>query len=99
MDNILYSIIDSMLKGGHPVVATNYTAVRNNLKEYCDLASDAGETVIVTRKANKNVVIVSLERYNLMEKAIHNAEYLAKLDRSFEQLYAGEGQEHDLIEA
>ena len=80
------------------MVATNYTAVRNNLKEYCDLASDGGETVIVTRKANKNVVILSLERFNLMEKAIRNSEYLARLDRSFDQLYAGKGQEHELIE-
>ena len=80
------------------MVATNYTAVRNNLKNYCDMASDAGETVIVTRKAIKNVVILSLERFNLMEKAIRNSQYLAKLDRSFDQLYAGKGQEHELIE-
>ena len=80
------------------MVAVNYTAVRNNLKEFCDMATDEDETVIVTRKENKNVVIVSLERYNLMEKAIRNSEYLAKLDRAFDQLYAGKGQEHELIE-
>lgn len=80
------------------MVATNYTDVRNNLKDYCDMASDAGETVIVTRKANKNVVILSLDRFNLMEKTIQNLQYLAKLDRSFDQLYAGKGQEHELIE-
>jgi len=80
------------------MVATNYTTVRNNLKDYCDLASDGGETIIITRKANKNVVILSLERFNLMEKAIRNSEYLARLDRSFDQLYAGKGQEHELIE-
>ena len=80
------------------MVAANYTAVRNNLKEYCDMATDVGETVIVTRKADKNVVILSLERFNLMEKAIRNSQYLAKLDRAFDQLYAGKGQEHELIE-
>ena len=80
------------------MVATNYTAVRNNLKNYCDMASDEGETVIVTRKENKNVVILSLERFNLMEKAIRNSQYLARLDRAFDQLYAGKGQEHELIE-
>ena len=80
------------------MVAVNYTAVRNNLKEFCDMATDEDETVIVTRKENKNVVIVSLERYDLMEKAIRNSEYLAKLDRAFDQLYAGKGQEHELIE-
>ena len=80
------------------MIATNYTAVRNNLKGYCDLATNQNETVIVTRKENKNVVIMSLERFTLMEKAIRNAECLAKLDRSFEQLYAGKGREHELIE-
>ena len=80
------------------MVATNYTDVRNHLKDYCDLASEAGETVIVTRKANKNVVILSLERFNLMEKAIRNSQNLAKLDRAFDQLYAGKGHEHELIE-
>ena len=80
------------------MVATNYTAVRNNLKDYCDLATDSGETVIITRKANKNVVLLSLERYNLMEKEFRNAQYLAKLDRAFDQLYANKGQEHELIE-
>ena len=80
------------------MVATNYTNVRNNLKEYCDMAYDDGETIIVTRKENKNIVILSLERFNLMEKAIRNSQYLAKLDRAFDQLYAGKGQEHELIE-
>ena len=50
------------------MIAANYTAVRNNLKSYCDLASQ-GETVLVTRKENKNVVVLSLEQYNAMEKA------------------------------
>ena len=80
------------------MIATNYTDVRNIRKDYCDLASEAGETVIVTRKANKNVVILSLERFNLMEKAIRNSQYLAKLDRAFDQLYTGKGHEHELIE-
>ena len=63
------------------------------------MAYDAGETVIVTRKESKNVVILSLERFNLMEKEIRNSKYLDKLDRAFDRLYAGKGQEHELIEA
>ena len=80
------------------MVAVNYTAVRNSLKDYCDMATDGGETILVTRKANRNVVILSLERYNQMEKEIRNSQYLAKLDRAFDQLYAGKGHEHELIE-
>lgn len=51
------------------------------------------------RKADQNVVLISLDRYNEMEKELRNAKYLAKIERSFEQLYAGKGREHDLIEA
>lgn len=80
------------------MVAANYTSVRNNLKDYCDLATENGETVIVTRKEDRNIVIMSLDRYNDMEKEIRNAQYLAKIDRAFQQLYAGQGQDHDLIE-
>lgn len=80
------------------MLAANYSTVRNNLKDYCDKATDFHETVIVTRKDEKNVVILSLERYNQLEKAARNAEYLAMLDRSIAQLTAGKGQEHELIE-
>lgn len=38
--------------------------------------TDRGETVIVTRKAEKNVVIISEERFNELEKAERNAAYL-----------------------
>lgn len=80
------------------MLAVNYTTIRNNLKDYCDKATDFQETVIVTRKDEKNVVILSLERYNQLEKAARNAEYLAMVDRSMAQLEAGKGQEHELIE-
>lgn len=80
------------------MLAVNYSTIRNNLKDYCDKATDSQETVIVTRKDEKNVVILSLERYNQLEKAARNAEYLAMIDRSMAQLEAGKGQEHELIE-
>ena len=80
------------------MIAVNYSTVRNNLKDYCDKATDSYETVIVTRKDEKNVVILSLERYNQLEKAARNNEYLAMIDRGIAQLEAGRGQEHELIE-
>lgn len=39
---------------------------------------------------NKNVVIISEAKYNNLQKAKRNAEYLAHLDRSFDQLEQGE---------
>ena len=80
------------------MLAVNYSTIRNNLKDYCDKATDFQETVIVTRKDEKNVVIISLEKYNQLEKAARNAEYLAMIDRSMAQLEAGNGQLHELIE-
>ncbi len=80
------------------MLAVNYSTIRNNLKNYCDIATDAHETVIITRKDEKNVVLISLEKYNQLEKAARNAEYLAMIDRGIAQLEAGKGQQHELIE-
>ena len=80
------------------MLAVNYSTIRNNLKDYCDKVTDSQETVIVTRKDEKNVVIISLEKYNQLEKAARNAEYLAMIDRGIAQLEAGKGQRHELIE-
>lgn len=80
------------------MVAVNYSTIRNNLKNYCDKATDNDEIVIVTRKQEKNVVILSLDNYNKLMKAARNAEYLAMIDRAIDQLEAGKGQQHELIE-
>jgi antitoxin YefM len=80
------------------MIAANYTSVRNNLKEFCDLAVDHGETVIVTRKANRNVVLMSLDQYNALMKEVRNARYIEKIDRGFAAIAAGKGQIHELIE-
>lgn len=80
------------------MLAVNYSTIRNNLKTYCDEATDNNETVIVTRKDEKNVVILSLEKYNQLIKAAQNAEYLAMIDRGIAQLSSGKGQQHELIE-
>ena len=42
--------------------------------------------------------MMSLEKYNQLEKAARNAEYLSMIDRGMAQLEAGRGQEHELIE-
>ncbi len=71
------------------MLAVNYSTIRENLKAYCDKVTDDSETVIVTRKGEKNVVIISLEEWNALQKSAHNAEYLNKLDRSIADLKAG----------
>ena len=77
------------------MLAINYSTFRNNLKDYCDEASDNNQTIIVTRKKSKSIVIMSLDNYNQLMKNARNAEYLAKLDRSIEQIKNGFGQVHE----
>ena len=59
-------------------------------------------TLVMMDEAVKNMksgtVSEVIDLSDLSEKEIRNAQYLAKLDRSFDQLYTGKGQEHELIE-
>lgn len=71
------------------MIATKQMDIKANIKKYFDLAFN-GEPIIVSRKANKNVVIISETEYNNLQKAKRNAEYLAHLDRSFAQLEQGD---------
>lgn len=45
--------------------------------------------MVVPRKENKNVVILSEREYKEMEKARNNMAYLAKLDLADEQIRQG----------
>ncbi|MGV8905519.1 MAG: type II toxin-antitoxin system Phd/YefM family antitoxin [Acetobacterium sp.] len=74
------------------MLAVNYSTIRNNLKTYCDKVSDDFETVIVTRKDEKNVVMISLEEYNnLMENLfiMSNKKHYDRLVESKKQIEHG----------
>lgn len=71
------------------MLAVNYSTIRENLKSYCDKVTDQNETVIVTRKDEKNVVIISLAEWNSLQKALRNADYLGRLNRSVADVKAG----------
>ena len=83
------------------MLAVNYTNLRDNMKTYMDKVTDDYETMIVTRKNNKNVVMISEETYNnLMENVyvMGNKSNYDWLMESKEQLESGKFKEHDLIE-
>ena len=61
---------------------------RSNLKKYFDMAF-SGEPVIIPRKENRNVVILSEKEYKAMEKARNNEAYLKKLELAEQQLKEG----------
>ena len=71
------------------MLAANYTTLRNNLKDYCDQVCETRDTLIVTRKSEQNVVLMSLERFNELERQLRNAQYLAMLAESDRQLRDG----------
>ena len=60
------------------MIATKQMDLRANIKKYFDLAFN-GETIVVSRKENKNVVVISEQEYNELQRAKRNAEYLAAL--------------------
>lgn len=64
------------------MLAVKSMDVRDNFKDWCNRVIN-GETLIVSRPKNENVVIVSEKEYNEMAKAKRNAEYLAMLDRGY----------------
>ncbi len=67
------------------MITTKPLDFRSNLKKYMDSAFQ-GELVVIARPKNENVVMVSEKVYSDLIKAKQNAEYLARLDRSREQM-------------
>ena len=80
------------------MIATNYSEVRNNLKTYCDKATKDYETIIITRKNNENVVLMSEEEYNNLMENLYirsNLKYYQKLVESIKEVEKGNVKEHD----
>ena len=83
------------------MIATNYSEVRNNLKAYCDKATKDYETIIITRKNNENVVLMSEEEYNNLMENLYirsNLKYYQRLVESIKEAEKGNVKEHGLIE-
>ena len=70
------------------MLAVKSMDVRDNFKALCDKVFK-GETLIISRPKNENVVMLSEKEYNEMMKAKRNAEYLAMLDKSMQEAEAG----------
>ncbi len=83
---------------GHIGAKSRTLVIKYNFKSICDRVF-GGETIIVSRPKNENIVLLSEKKYEELERAQRNADYLAKLDRGFEQMKAGKLQYHELLEA
>ena len=83
------------------MLVVNYTTLRDNMKTYMDKVTDDYETMIVTRKNNRNIVMLSEESYNNMMENIHvmgNKTNYDWLMESKSQLEKGKFSVHELIE-
>ena len=73
------------------MLAVNYTNLKENMKSYMDKVTDDNETVVVTRKNNKNIVIISEESYNNLLENIYitsskdNYDWLMESKKQLEQ--------------
>ena len=78
----------------------NYTELRLHLKQWMDLVVDDFEELIIKRKNNKDLVMISLEEY----RSLKETQYLLygknrdHLQESLKQVKAGKKQQQDLIE-
>ncbi len=70
------------------MLAVKSMDVRENFKSLCDKVF-RGETLIVSRPKNENIVMMSESEYNEIMKAKRNAECLAMLDKSMAEAEAG----------
>jgi len=82
------------------MIAVNYTGAKDSFEEYCDTAVRDCETVIVTRKQNENVVIMSESAYNNLIENLYvrsDKDDYQRLLTSINQLGASKGIVRDTI--
>ena len=83
------------------MIAVNYTKFRNEMKRHMDIVTDDCEAITITRKENKNVVILSEEAYNNLLENVYIMGNKANYDwlmESKKQLEAGHAVKKEIIE-
>lgn len=78
----------------------NYTDLRLNLKKWFDIVVNNVEEVIIKRKDNKDLVLITLEEYNSLKETSYllSGKNRDVLMTSIQQVKAGELKEHKLSE-
>ncbi len=81
--------------------AITYTNARQNLAKTMENVCNDHAPVIITRKTNDSVVIMSLEDYESLEETaylLRSPENIKRLIESIAQLENGKGTERELAE-
>ena len=79
----------------------NFTEARAQFKTVMDKAIHDHEEVVVTRRNNESVVVVSLETWNAIQETMYlldRPKNASRLRESIAQLDASRGQERELVE-
>lgn len=70
------------------MIALKTVDIRSSFKKVSDLVN-AGEKVLIARPHNKNLIVLSEQEYNELEKLRRNAEYTTMIDQSMKELSEG----------
>ena len=78
----------------------NYTDLRVNLKKWMDLVINDVEELIIKRKNNKDLVLISLDEYNSLKETAYllSGKNRAVLIQSLKESKTGKSAAHKLIE-
>jgi len=81
--------------------AVSYTDLRQNLKTYMDKVYNDHDPLIITRKNNQNIVLLSIEEYNSLIETnylLSSEENYKYIQESIDQYEKGKIEKRDLIE-
>lgn len=78
----------------------NYTELRVNLKKWMDVVIDDVQELIIKRKDNKDLVLISLEEYNALKETSYllSGKNRDVLVQSIKEAKSGRLEEHKLID-
>lgn len=89
-----------MYRNGKPIMKTiSYTRARSKLATTMEQVCDDHSPVIITRKSERSVVMMSLEDYEALEETaylLRSPKNARRLLESVAELQAGGGSERDL---
>ena len=77
----------------------NYTDLRVNLKKWMDIVINDVEELIIKRKDNKDLVLISLDEYNSLKETSYllSGKNRDVLIQSLNEAKSGNTDEHNLI--
>jgi len=78
----------------------NYTDLRGNLKKWMDIVINDVEELIIKRKNNKDLVLISLDEYNSLKETSYllSGKNRDVLMQSIKESKTGKTEKHNLIE-